>query len=547
MDASNVFLGAAAVFGTGMVLGVKSLLAKPGEAPAATKLKKTGTTEPVGSVPVEPKSDDALDGIEREKLVEISWLWAAKELHLAKIAILWREPEEAPEKAAQVVRPHFSRPEIDLFYDEFIAGRPVVKGKRRTVIVKILQLLDVEGDCPSVVGKGEKAYTHEPERGLGDELYQYLSQVPVWKHSLLVARKYAVKFQHDVMLPDALIIALGHDLGKLRCYYSKIYKSGDHATLSTNILNGIPEYSGLSNRIELNRVIQGHHLMVPDSRLTAQLKAADSEARTEEGQGLIAWLERREEVPGTPTETSESVPVVMPKSGMANTSAKKSDKPPAQDAQADLFHAEEKPVRKRQTRAKDDPLPPAEAMTANVYAHEGESSKKGRHVCSEKGLPEWWDMEKLLSFIKDSINMIVKDNSGKPLWMAVSDSASQLVWVDERLVWDGMKALAGNTDTELLLADSDAANRRDYLFTAIMELGRQHKVAAQFMGNGFYQTPVNAITGGGKSVTMFLIPFNPTAFGETISDLESRKGDLIRKMVTKITPKQCEDKQCSNV
>ena len=100
---------------------------------------------------------------------------------------------------------------------------------------------------------------------------------------------------------------------------------------------------------------------------------------------------------------------------------------------------------------------------------------------------------------------------------------------------------------DTLLADADAANRRDYLYTTIMELGRQHKVADQFMGKGFYQVPVNAITGSGKSVTMFLIPFYPDAFGETISNLEVRKGDLIRKMVTKITPKQCEDKQCSNV
>lgn len=542
MDASNVFLGAAAVFGTGMVLGVKTLLAKPKSAAVAEVLE---TENP--SVPVEPRTDRTVDDFERERLEEISWLWAAKELHLAKIAILWREPEEAPEKAAKVVRPHFSRPEIDLFYDEFISGRPVVKGKRRTVIVKILQLLDVEGDCPSVVGKGEKAYAHEPEKGLGDELYEYLSQVPVWKHSLLVARKYAAKFQHDVMLPDALIIALGHDLGKLRCYYGKIYKSGDHAILSTNILNGIPEYAGLSNRNELNRVIQGHHLLVPDSRLTAQLKAADSEARAVEGEGLIAWLERREEVPSAPAAFSESTQDVMPKTGMANTSAKKSVEPPVPDAQGNLFQAEEKPARKRQTKAKDGPPPPAEPMTANVHAHEGESSKKGRHVCSEKSLPEWWDVEKLMASIKESINIIIKDNAGKPVWMAVSDNGTQMVWVDERLVWDSMKAIAANTDTDLLLADADAANRRDYLYTTIMELGRQHKVADQFMGKGFYQVPVNAITGSGKSVTMFLIPFNPDAFGETISNLEVRKGDLIRKMVTKIIPKQCEDKQCSNV
>lgn len=543
MDASNLFLGAAVVFGTGMVLGVKTLLSQPKSVSVA---EVPATVDP--SVPVEPRTDMTLAGFERERLEEISWLWAEKELHLAKIAILWREPEESPEKAAKVIRPHFSKPEIDLFYDEFIAGRSVVKGRRRVVIVKILQLLDVEGDCPSVVGKGEKAYTHEPEKGLGDELYEYLSQVPVWKHSLLVARKYAAKFQHDVMLPDALIIALGHDLGKLPCYYNKIYKSGDHATLSTNILNGIPEYAGLSNRNELNQVIKGHHLMVPDTRLTAQLKVADGEARAIEGEGLIAWLNSREEVSKEPSATTGYDADSLPKRGMANSPLEKPVEP-GKVAAGDTGPTDGKiSGSKGPTKAKDAPPPPAEPMTANASPNEGGgSSTKGNHVCSETSLPEWWDVEKLLDGIKESVNMILKDNRGKPVWMAVSDNGTNLVWVDEKLVWSSMKSVAALRDVALLQADADTAKRRDYLYTAIRELGRQGKVAVQFMGNGYYQVPVNAITGGGKNVTMFLIPFHPDAFGETIATFEQRKGVLIRNMVAKIMPKQCEVSQCSNV
>lgn len=551
MNTSSVFLIIAAASGLGMIFGIKSLMTKPAEAPSTLMTGESETTiaGQIGAVPYEPQTDESVVNIEKEKLAEISWLWAAKELYLAKIAILWREPTEAPEKAAKAIRPTFSRPEFDQFYDEFIAGRTVIAGKRRTVIVRILQLLDAEGDCPSVVGKGEFAYPHEPEKGLGTELYEYLSEIPVWRHSLLVARKYVAKFQHDVMLPDALIVSLGHDLGKLRCYYNKIYKSGDHAILSTNILNGIPEYAGLSNRIELNRTIQGHHLMVADTNLTAQLKAADQEARTVEGEGLIAWLERKSIVPspGAPSDSTQSGLDNMPKAGMANSKAAKTAAPPTPEAQGELFQAEKKTTPKKQDKDKDDPPPPPAAMAANVHAHEGQSSTKGRHICSEKDLPEWWDIKKLLATMKESINKIIKDNSGKPIWLAVSDNSTQLVWADERLVWDSMKVLAENRDTDLLLADADAAKRRDYLFTAIMELGRQHKAAGQFMGKGFYQVPVIAVTGGGKCVNMFLVPFYPDAFGETISSLEVLKGDLIRRMVSKITPKQCEDKQCSNV
>ena len=56
MDASNVFLGAATVFGAGMVFGVKSLLTKSEKPPVA------GVTELADTeVPVEVKTDKTVD------------------------------------------------------------------------------------------------------------------------------------------------------------------------------------------------------------------------------------------------------------------------------------------------------------------------------------------------------------------------------------------------------------------------------------------------------------------------------------------------------
>lgn len=531
MDTSTYFLAAAALSGAGICYGVKTLLSK--EVPVAP----TELLDP--SAEITPVSHLSTDEDEQKKLEEISWLWVSEEIELAKIAFMWREQDEPPEKGAKAIRPHFDHPEVDQFYEEFVASRPIVKGARRTVIVKILQILDKDGDCPSVVGKEERANSHEAERDLGDELYQFLSRVPLWRHTLLVARKYVAKFQYDVMLPDALIIALGHDLGKIPRYYQKLYKSGDHPALSTNILNGIPEYAALVNRTELSRVIMGHHFLVPGSPLAEQLKAADGEARTVEGEGLIAWIDRKEGTAHEPA-VSES----RPDRGDAVEEGRAA--PPAEAAADEGAQPEKKQPKKKQGKAKGEAAPPP-ASSANVYANEEGSNKKGRYVCKELSLPEWWDSDKVLANIHQGIDIIVSDNGGKTVWLAVSDPGTGMVWVDERLVWDSLKAVAGNQDTKLLLADANVADRRDFIYTAIQELGRQGKVEAGLMGEGYYQVPVNAVTGGGKSITMFLIPFFPAAFGETVAEMHNRKGSLIQKMVTKIVPKQFEVKQCANV
>ncbi|MRR59263.1 MAG: HD domain-containing protein, partial [Deltaproteobacteria bacterium] len=353
MDSSTYFLSVAALFGAGICFGVQSLLAKP--------VPDTSPQPPDSPEEITPLPHPSTDEYEQKRLDEISWLWIDREIELARIAFMWREQDEPPETGAKVIRPHFDHPEVDQFYEEFVASRPIVKGVRRTVIVKILQMLDKDGGCPSVVGKEERANSHEAERDLGDELYQFLARVPLWQHSLLVARKYATKFQYDVMLPDALIIALGHDLGKIPRYYQKLYKSGDHPALSTNILNGIPEYASLPNRTELSRVIMGHHFLVPGSPLAEQLKAADGEARTVEGEGLIAWIDRKEAAAHGPADP-ESYP------NKEDTVDEGRVTPPAEAATEKGALPDKKQPRKKQGKAEGEAAPPP-ASSANVYAN----------------------------------------------------------------------------------------------------------------------------------------------------------------------------------
>ncbi|ABL01387.1 HD domain protein (plasmid) [Pelobacter propionicus DSM 2379] len=555
MDRSYIFLGVATVCGLGVALSVRSLFSESGVVRHESEKTTLDVPVPGGVLKDQEHNSDI------ERLEEISWLWAAKEIYLSKISFLWRETEDDAEKARNIVRPTFKHAEISRFYDEFVS-KPIVKGSRRTVILKLLMLLDTDGDCPSVIGKGKEAYKHEAEKEIGDELYQFLSRVPLWKHSLLVARKYVAKFQHDVLLPDALIVSLGHDIGKIPRYYGKIYKSGDHAALSTNILNGVPEYAALPNRTDLNKIIMSHHLLVTGNPLADHLKAADGEARTIEGEGLIAWLDARDGVSSVLTgiDPSGATSEEEPSAPAPESPIKAEDKmKPAKENHDPLTipGPENVPEEKNTpckipaaTKTASAPEAPPQPLVPNVYANEsGGSPTKGKHICKEMALPEWWDMERLLSGIHKSVDMMISNNNtGKTTWMAVSDNSTGLVWVDERLVWENLKKLAANRDTKLLLADANTADRRDYIYTAIQELGRKQKVMTSLMGNGYYQVAVNVITGGGRNITMFLIPFHPLeSFGETLAAMSSRKGEAIQRMVSKIVPKQFEVKQCANV
>lgn len=151
-------------------------------------------------------------------------------------------------------------------------------------------------------------------------------------------------------------------------------------------------------------------------------------------------------------------------------------------------------------------------------------------------LPEWWNAEKLLALIHEAIDVVTTDRWGTG-WHAVSDVRTGLVWVDERLLWKSLKAVGCHTDIDLLLAKATTADRRAYLTVVIRELSRKGKIAVELTEDGYHQVPVTVVTGAGRRLSRFLIPFKPTAFGETMTDLEKRKGEDIRKMVAEVIPR----------
>lgn len=444
--------------------------------------------------------------IERQSLKEISDIWTDPVLALSAIAYLWREAEPEPTQDVRP-RPEFRHSEIGAFFTRYVA-KPYVKGNRRIVIEKLLQLLDSEGDCPSVVGRGVHARESEQERKYGDESYAYLAKIPLWQHSLAVAERYVAKFQHDAMHPDALIVALAHDIGKIPAQYEKFYRRSDHPVTSGLLLLSIPEFKELSNYEELERAIQNHHDMVTNHHLPTLLKEADQEVRKQE----LARM-------------------------LASTTGGSSDQPqppPTQDCSSAIAeHAKDSPSTEAEgIPAKEEP----DASSSETDSPEaGRSKESDKYVPHEHRLPDWLNLDALVTCIAERINVIVKDEELKGLWHAYS-TIDGYVWVSEKLVWKTLKEVCGQR-VDLLAADADEAKRRDWLYSVVRKLGEQGAVCTAMMKDGYYQVPVTVITGTGKTFSAFYIPFLTRAFGADAKQLERLKGSQIRGLVRNIVPR----------
>ena len=102
----------------------------------------------------------------------------------------------------------FASEDILGFYNKYIA--PYVRGQGLDVIIRLLDLLDRQGDCPSVVQGDDET----PER------YRTLGHITLAEHSLSVARNAFDMRNNGRRIirsdtPDILIAALGHDTGKI--------------------------------------------------------------------------------------------------------------------------------------------------------------------------------------------------------------------------------------------------------------------------------------------------------------------------------------------
>ena len=409
-------------------------------------------------------------------LEALSTIWSRhrnSEISLEQLACLWRNQAGQPPPAEDEDLA-FEHPEIRDFYDEYVKERTFSATPAGTVVREILQLLDREGDCPSVVnGKGEA-------EGFTDKnAYDVLAGVKLYRHTLDVAEEMIKAFKGSAaMLPKVLIASLGHDLGKLPSYRKTLYSLGDHPLISVTILEGLPGYAGLPYKDEVNKAIVDHH-RYPKGLLGEKLKEADQDARrTEIANNIqehpaegVAGPE-----PGRPGETLQTAP-----------------KPEADPAEKDSIFITHAKKEKEKVKTKEVPLP-------------------------------WFDADRYLRELKPYINRLDGQR-----WSAFSMPDGH-VYFQAGVLEEVAKKL-GKGDPDIALMDSDKELKRNILYSVVCLLRREKEAISRgLIKDGYFGGPFIVRMQDGKELSSYYTPFNAEAFEETVSYFEGLKAGKIKEI-----------------
>jgi len=432
-------------------------------------------------------------------LATISSIWTGHVVHFTDLSRLWREPAPKQEEEAAFPRPTFRHSEIEEFYRDIVEPEPLINGNRKTVIVYLLKILDMEGTCPSVVGikkySGVGKQVSDPDSAYGAAALAQLAAVPLFRHSLGVARKFIEKNTEKIMLPTILIVSLAHDIGKIPSYHSRYYSTADHPQIALIILASIPEYVALPNRDDLDSIIRNHHQITPNNPLTACLKRCDQEARNDEMGAFLGQI--------------------------AQVKAADEYQSPAHIA---LQQPEAVITVERATQEWDHPLG---------------SPESGKYAPKKIKLPDWFDADVILEAIRGQINQVEKTSSGVK-WQAVS-LPNGLVYLKPEALWEIIHQVSAD-DPMILIADADEETKRNLLYTVVWELSAaKDAIATELMTSTYYTTRASIVSSNDKAFYKLLIPFRVDAFGVLTSDLESTKPPVLRKIVKDIRPKQAAE------
>jgi len=225
-------------------------------------------------------------------LQELSKLWRKGgtkkgeivEIPLEKLVPLWRDvkPTDASPQVDLALRYHRA---ADFWRDNirWFKQAPLQK----EVCSRILSILDQEGGCSSVVNARE-----DVESSWDSDTFKLLGLTTLMDHTLNVAEetiKLLVDQEAWHVIPDALVAALAHDLGKLPSLRTHLYSLGEHPLAAGSMLASIEKFKELSKKEEISKAIKLHHKKA-EGLLGKTLKRADQLARQKELERAIEGI-----------------------------------------------------------------------------------------------------------------------------------------------------------------------------------------------------------------------------------------------------------------
>jgi len=419
--------------------------------------------------------------------------------HISELVHLWRDEQLIDHEANDCelsnsrARAFFKQIKEWSFFKKF--------PDQQTVCIQIIRLLDREGHCPSVVD-----LQGDVESSWDENTYRILAQTTLLDHSLNVAEQVVHLLSENQawhVIPDTMVAALGHDLGKLKSQRGSLYSLGEHPLAAGKLLVSISGFRELDKKEEILRAIKLHHKL-PEGLLGKTLKKADQLARQKE---MEETVQAREAV-----EKNLEQAKVNNQDGLSGASPQptiKNSIKSARQVQVDIFNENPEIVKVREEIA------PLQLMD----------------------LSKWFDTAGFLNELKPSINRMIGRR-----FFAFSMPDGHVFFQVKVLEEVARKQAERAGCMEIATMAADDLTMRQVLFTIVHHLRQEHDVIARglirdnFFGGYFLVTKKF-----GKNMKGYYTPFHAEAFG-SISEMEQAKPDMLRDIV-KVSPYLGNDDQ----
>ena len=432
--------------------------------------------------------------IKEISLCDLAVLWTKegkKSIHIAELSPLWRD-EKLINDSRQPL-PVLENSRAQAFLEKYIRKGTWFKKAplQRRACGRILQILDTEGLCPSVVN-----ISGDVEGSWDENTYQILSRTTLLNHSLNVAEQ-VIKLLGDNkawhVIPDTLVAALGHDLGKLESMRGYLYSLGEHPLAAGRPLAGIDEFKKIPKKEEILRAIKLHHKM-PDGLLGKTLKKADQLARQQELEDNVSEGVEETHPESEPKRTTDANASTIPNSTDKATAA--------WQAQSDIFD---------------------ESRVAG-------KDKSATDVPKLMNISSWFDAEHFLNELKPYINKMYGRR-----FLAFS-TADGHVYFQAKVLEEVARKMAEKAGCmEIATMAHKDPTMRQVLLSVVQKFRAEPDIIARgLIKDNFFGGYFEVTRKIGKPIKGFYTPFHAEVFG-SIAEMEQGKSDTLRN-IQKISP-----------
>jgi hypothetical protein len=419
-------------------------------------------------------------------LSELAKIWAESKrtglIHIKDIAPLWRKSTITESERSEYT---FKYSGVEKWFQANILSQPWFKQAEAhtEICYQLLRMLEAEDPCPSVVNP-----SNDVEASWDTNTYKMLGRTSLLDHSLHVAEQtiaLLIDAKAHHVIPDSMIAALGHDIGKLPTNRTHLYSLGEHPLAAGRVLAEIKLFKELSRKEEISKAIKYHH-MRPEGLIGKTLKKADQKARQQELEKIVNLQQQQAESKGEAVQEPISLPI--PENSLAR------------QADADIYGDDEKAGLKNN-------LSPGSINQINISS--------------------WFDAQVFLDELEPYINRL----EGRR-FMAFS-MPNGYVYFQPKVIEEVTRKLAqeaGAMDIATM-ADKDKTMQK-VLFSVVEQFRAAHNMIArdqikdQYFG-GYFNIKMQS----GKTMKGYFTPFKAEAFG-SIADLENCKKGLLKNFVS---------------